>query len=313
MKDKDDLIYRSGKNNRYSYDDDSDCGYDDGYTDDYSYDDYFDDEYSDEPEIFSGDEYSGEFDTYSDEADAFSNGGGSENADNYGGDAEESEYLAPSAKKSYIAQKNRPLGKRILRYVLVFALLAILIASSMPKIMSSFYETVQIKGASMENTLFDGDVVYAKTTEEAKRGDVVIIDETAGESENRYYIVKRVIALGGDSIKHSGGVIYVKYVDAEDFVPVPDDYVKEKGLSERIEWLEEDEIFVIPEDEAFFLGDNRRVSSDSRYGFKTCKVSQIHGVVSENAIEKKSRSTKYYNFKMKLKNILNFGATEDDD
>lgn len=304
MKDKDDLIYGSGKNNRYSYDDDSDLGYDDGYTDDYSYDDdYFDDEYSDEPEIFADDEYSGEFDTYSDEADAFSNGG----------NAEESEYLAPSAKKSYIAQKNKPLGKRILRYVIVFALLAILIASSMPKIMSSFYETVQIKGASMENTLFDGDVVYAKTTEEAKRGDVVIIDETAGESENRYYIVKRVIALGGDSIKHSGGVIYVKYVGAEDFIPVPDDYVKEKGLPERIEWLEEDEIFVIPEDEAFFLGDNRRVSSDSRYGFKTCKVSQIHGVVSENAIEKKSWSTKYYNFKMKLKNILNFGASQDDD
>lgn len=113
-----------------------------------------------------------------------------------------------------------------------------------------------VHGASMENTLMDGDnLIVDKITyrfHEPKRFDVIVFPFYKGE--NSYYI-KRVIGLPGDTVYiNEQGDIYINEKKLEE------NYGKEKienpGMAASTLYLASDEYFV--------LGDNRNASSDSR-------------------------------------------------
>ena len=66
---------------------------------------------------------------------------------------------------------------------------------------------VRVDGVSMEPTLHDGDYLFVNKLADAKRGDIVVV--YTGR-ENAEFVIKRVVALGGDQIYAADGVLYRK-------------------------------------------------------------------------------------------------------
>ena len=111
---------------------------------------------------------------------------------------------------------------------------------------------VTVPTGSMEDTIIPGDRLYVNElidVDSAKRGDILVFK--SDELDNKR-LVKRLIGLPGEIIEiKSDGSIYID---------------KEK-LKEpyAVETQGEEEIFIVPDNSFFFLGDNRPISYDARY------------------------------------------------
>lgn len=111
---------------------------------------------------------------------------------------------------------------------------------------------VTVPTGSMEDTIIPGDRLYVNElidVDSAKRGDILVFK--SDELDNKR-LVKRLIGLPGETIEiKSDGSIYID---------------KEK-LKEpyAVETQGEEEIFIVPDNSFFFLGDNRPISYDARY------------------------------------------------
>ncbi|MDE6074896.1 MAG: signal peptidase I, partial [Clostridia bacterium] len=124
-----------------------------------------------------------------------------------------------------------------------------------------------------------GDYVYAFRTSNPKRGDIVVI-----ETDTKT-IIKRVIALGGDTVELKEGVLYLNgeeveesYVSEENNTPSENSYAQ----------------IVVPEGTMFCLGDNRDVSVDSRSETYGCMpVSWTAGVVADWSMSFKGAITSF--------------------
>ncbi|WP_106506268.1 signal peptidase I [Brachybacterium timonense] len=118
-----------------------------------------------------------------------------------------------------------------------------------------------VPSESMAPLLRSGDVILAdrSTRGTARRGDVVVFDGSgyfgSAEDGSRYW-VKRVIAVGGDSIRccdDDGNLI----LNDE---PLAEPYLAPGTEPSRIRFD-----LRVPEGSLFLLGDNRADSTDSRF------------------------------------------------
>lgn len=169
--------------------------------------------------------------------------------------------------------KNKLLNKRestdisLIPYIIFLALfIAILF-------FNSTYQRIYVVGQSMEDTLYGapennpsnvgGDFVYIFDAK-PQRGDIVVV-----LTENKA-LIKRVIAVGGDKVKIVLGKVYLNgKVLNEPYVSKDNNSILNNS----------DEV-IVGEGEIFVLGDNRNVSSDSRY-YGCFKVEAVVGVVAE--------------------------------
>ena len=125
---------------------------------------------------------------------------------------------------------------------------------------SSYYRLV-VNGDSMEPTYTQGDIIFVKIGKTPQRGDIVVIDSKAIGRR----IVKRVIAVEGDTVQTDGEAIWVNGVILE-----------EKYLKEP--YAMEDVFLTVPDKSIYVMGDNRNHSRDSRI-IGAVSIAEVVGVV----------------------------------
>jgi signal peptidase I len=138
-----------------------------------------------------------------------------------------------------------------------------LIAIVLAFVVRAFLMTpIEVKGASMEPTLYSQERMFVTKIGEPKRFDIIVFHAT----EEKDYI-KRVIGLPGDRVEYKDDVLYINGKPYEE--PYLDKSKKliTSGLLTGSFTLGETPVGsdVVPEGHVFVLGDNRRVSKDSRH------------------------------------------------
>ncbi len=140
------------------------------------------------------------------------------------------------------------LNKEVLEWILSIAVAIILAVL----IRTFIFEIVYVNQTSMYPTLKQNDKIcfikVAYLFEPPERGDIVIVD--VENSTDNY--VKRVIALGGETIEIKNSKVYIDGT-----------LLKEDYLADGLEY-EDFSAIRVPDSCYFVMGDNRPVSEDSR-------------------------------------------------
>jgi signal peptidase I len=182
-------------------------------------------------------------------------------------------------------EQKMNIGKELLEWVLYF-ISAIVIASFLQ---SQLYALTTVHQSSMQNTLFEGHMLIMDKLSyqfsQPKKGDIIVFvknEDTKG-FVNRYKVfwkdvqlrfqkdyrtnrlIKRVIAVGGDTIDIRDGQVYVN----GELLDEP--YVKGYTPGMAMEYPLE-----VPQGYVFVMGDNRENSLDSR-SFGPISLNSVEG------------------------------------
>jgi len=145
---------------------------------------------------------------------------------------------------------------------------AIVFALIIVGFLNIFVTTTMVYSTSMYPTLIEKDLLILKKTKDVERGDIVscvseltitqndidslnVIQKLKTKAGDKKSLIKRVIGLPGDSILVNDGEVYIngELYEEEYLNSITTGYVK---------------IDKMPEDKYFLMGDNRKVSLDSR-------------------------------------------------
>ena len=181
----------------------------------------------------------------------------------------------------------------------------LLIALFIAVIIRSFlFQPFYIPSSSMEPTLLVGDRIFVSKytygyskhsfpfsppilnkrifSSEPKYGDLIVFKTP---SDNRTDFIKRLIGLPGDKIQIKNGDLFInqdkvekkeiidnfqikcggEYVNVKSFKEVMPNNIKHTVVYNTIGSMVNSDLYIVPDDHYFFLGDNRDCSRDSRF------------------------------------------------
>lgn len=115
-----------------------------------------------------------------------------------------------------------------------------------------------VDGESMTNTYQNRQKVLCMRTHSPKHGDVIVCDAVVKlqDGTGKKRLIKRVIAVGGDTIEIKDGKVYVN-----------NELLDEPYIREQMVYVPENATaypLTVPEGKFFVMGDNRNHSADSR-------------------------------------------------
>lgn len=144
--------------------------------------------------------------------------------------------------------------------VFVRKVLFLVSAVTLALIFRSHIIAIVVHGNSMYPTLVDGRFLLVdRVHTSAEHGDLIVAQTS--EENGKILIIKRVIAVGGETVRinYSSNEIYINgelidepYINLDDVDPL-----KQKQCEEIVE-------YTVPEGSVFVMGDNRNCSQDSR-------------------------------------------------
>ena len=105
----------------------------------------------------------------------------------------------------------------------------------------------RVPSNSMEPTIHVSDYIMTLRQDGYQRGDIVVLEDPMVGGD---YIVKRIVAVGGDRISIRGGAVFIN-----------GGYASEPYRLEPIDYKMEE--YVVNEGDVFLLGDNSNWSVDS--------------------------------------------------
>lgn len=146
------------------------------------------------------------------------------------------------------------------------------------------FRLVGVSGSSMVNTLTDGDwLIVTPYYSEPQYGDIVI---STHRLDTMGPIVKRVIATEGDEV----------YIDEEGNVFVNGEELKEDSYTVPISRRYGDLTYpvTVPEGHVMLMGDNRPLSSDSRYSY--VGFAPVDALLGKAQFRLSGESDIYHNF-----------------
>jgi signal peptidase I len=161
-------------------------------------------------------------------------------------------------------RRPRPSRRRVLAGWAITLVFALLLAFG---VRAYVFQAFSIPSTSMVPTLQVNDRILVQKLffnwHQLREGDIVVFthpprDHCGGPAETD--LVKRVIALPGQTIYSAGGIIYINgHQLSEPYLP------KDDPLGPAIPDASPQHPFRVPAGEFYMLGDNRAISCDSRF------------------------------------------------
>lgn len=152
-------------------------------------------------------------------------------------------------------EKSKCVVKKIIKELIPYVIILIVVIL----IRTYLVTPVMISGPSMKPTLDGGEIMLLNKVAEINRFDIVVVDIHTED------IIKRVIAMPGETISCEKGVIYVNGKKQDESYS--------KGITGSFDEIK------LADDEYFVLGDNREDSLDSEE-LGPMKENQIKGRAS---------------------------------
>ena len=179
------------------------------------------------------------------------------------------------------------------------------------------FSGVQVSGLSMYQTLDNRDWLLMKQVKNGEGlhyGDIIVVhvgeypeliayNEGKSEGAQVHYLIKRLIAMEGDTVKCENEKLYIRYAGTEEFVELPEEYAYYGNSMKLYDFGGHS--YTVGKGEIFFLGDNRENSCDSRYkefsgshlDGRLYKATDVIGVVPQWAVEHKDTLEKIFFWK----------------